>query len=76
MPETQAKRKPIKFVNAVTELEEYKPLVEDYWKQTEPLFSLTLSLFRFSEKLIGLKPLIRNLAKEKMGNLVKKSKDA
>ncbi|KAL0722936.1 hypothetical protein Bca4012_037535 [Brassica carinata] len=33
-------------------------------------------MFRFSKKLKSLKPLIRNLAKEKMGNLVQKAKEA
>ena len=76
MTKRQAKRKPFNFVNAVTELEEYKPLVDAYWKATEPLFLSTSTLFRFSKRLKGLKPLIRNLAKAKMGNLVKKSREA
>lgn len=72
----QAKRKPFKFVNAVTTIDDFLPMVHDYWAHTEPIFLSTSSLFRFSKKLKGLKPLVRNLAKDRMGNLVKKSKEA
>lgn len=51
-------------------------MVQNYWENTEPTFLSTSSLFRFSKKLNGLKPLIRSLAKDRMGNLVKKSKEA
>lgn len=52
------------------------PLVGDYWKETEPLFLSTSTLFRFTKKLKGLKPLLRTLTKEKISPLVKKSKEA
>ena len=70
------KKKPLKFVNAVTSLEEFKPMVKVFWAGTEEIFLSNSSLFRFSKKLKSLKPLIRNLAKDKMGNLVKKAKEA
>lgn len=74
--ERHAKRKPLKFVNATLELDEFKPLAESYWKETEPIFLSTSSLFRFSKNFKAIKPLIRNLAKEKMGNLTKKTNEA
>ena len=63
-------------MNAVTSLEEFKLMVKEFWAGTEEIFLSTSSLFRFSKKLKSLKPLIRNLAKDKMGNLVKKAKEA
>lgn len=73
---TTRKRKPFKFVNVLTEMEEFKPLVDNYWKETEPLFLSTSTLFRFTKKLKGLKPLIRTMAKDRLGHLVKRSKAA
>ncbi|KAL1194824.1 putative ribonuclease H protein [Cardamine amara subsp. amara] len=72
----ETKRKPFKFVNVVTELEDFKPMIDTYWKETEPIFMSTSSLFRFSKKLKALKPSIRQLAKSKLGNLEKKAKEA
>ena len=69
-------RKPFKFVNVLTEMEQFKPLVESHWRETEPLFLSTSSLFRFSKKLKGIKPKLRTLAKERLGNLVKRTKEA
>lgn len=68
--------KPFKFVNALVDMEEFKPMVDSYWKTTEPIFLSTSSLYRFAKKLKMLKPKIRSLAKERMGNLVVKSKEA
>lgn len=42
-------------------------MVKDYWAGTEEIILSTSSLFRFSKKLKSMKPLIRNLAKEKNG---------
>ena len=69
-------KRPFKFVNAVAELEGFKPLIEDHWQNTEPIFLSTSSLYRFSKKLKALKPKIRVLAKEQMGNLSLKAKEA
>ena len=68
--------KPFKFVNVITELEEFKPMVADFWSGTEPIFMSTSSLHRFTKKLKVLKPKIRNLAREKINNLVKQTKEA
>ena len=69
-------RKPFKFVNVLTEMPEFHPVVDSFWKDTEDLFLSTSTLFRFSKKLKGLKPKLRALAKDRLGNLVKKAKDA
>ena len=69
-------KKPFKFVNALTNLDEFKPLVQEYWQETEPVYLSTSTLFRFTKKLKALKPKIRMLAKDRMGNLVKKAKEA
>ncbi|CAE6235277.1 unnamed protein product [Arabidopsis arenosa] len=69
-------KKPFKFINAITDMTEFKPMVEDYWSKTEPIFMSTSSMFRFTKKLKALKPKIRHLAKERMGNLIKQTKEA
>ncbi|XP_019082547.1 PREDICTED: uncharacterized protein LOC109125398 [Camelina sativa] len=68
--------KPFKFVNAVAGMVEFKPMVDIFWKETEATFMSTSTMFRFTKKLKALKPLIRNLAKERLGNLVKRIKEA
>jgi len=40
-------------------MEEFKPVVDDYWKDTEPLFLSTSTLFHFTKKLKDLKPKIK-----------------
>jgi len=70
------KRKPFKFVNVIADMVEFKPMVDNFWRETEPIFLSTSSLFRFSKKLKLLKPKIRNLAKDTMGNLVVKAREA
>lgn len=65
-----------KFVNAIADLDDFIPLLDQYWGGTEPIFSSTSSLFRFSKKLKGLKPKIRDLAKKRLGNLSLKSKES
>lgn len=67
-------KRPFKFVNAITEVEDFLPSIEQYWTTTEPIYSSTSSLFRFSKKLKGLKPVIRELGKKRLGNLSVKAK--
>ena len=57
-------------------MEEFKPLVANFWGETEPIHMSTSTLFRFAKKLKALKPVIRNLAKDRLGNLVKQAKEA
>lgn len=50
--------------------------MDQYWRDSEPIHLSTLSLFCFSKKLKGLKPIIRQVAKDGLGNLTLKSKEA
>lgn len=69
-------KRPFKFVNAVADMPEFLPMVSDFWRSTEPLFNSTSALFRFGKKLKALKPLIRNLSKETIGDIIKRTKEA
>ena len=68
-------RKPFKFVNSLVEMPELLTVVNGLWLSTEPLFISTSALFRLSKKLKALKPLLRDLSKEKVGDISKKTKD-
>lgn len=75
----QAKEKikrPFKYVGAVGKLPSFLPLVKDYWDLTEKLFHSISAMFRFSKKLKSLKPLIRDLAREQLGNLSVRAAEA
>lgn len=74
--EAVGKRRPFKFTNAVAGMPEFLQLVEGYWSTNQPLFQSTSALFRFSKSLKALKPLIRQLSKEKLGKLTMKVKEA
>lgn len=74
--EAVGKRRPFKFTNAVAEMPEFLRRLEEYWRDKQPLFQSTSALFRFSKALKGLKPLIRSLSKEKLGDLTKKVREA
>ena len=50
--------------------------IEDYWKDTQPLFVSTSALHRLTKSLKGLKPLIRSLSRAKLGDLSRKVKEA
>lgn len=75
-PPNEKMRRPFKYVNAIGKLDAFLPLVQDFWNSTPKLFHSTSALYRFSKKLKNLKPLIRELGKEKLGNLTKKAKEA
>ena len=72
----QRKRRPFKFTNVIATMEEFHPTVEEYWKETEKLFHSTSAMFRLGKKLKGLKPALRALNKEKLGQLPKRTKEA
>lgn len=63
-------------MNAMGKLERFLPLVADYWDSTSCLFHSTSALFRFTKKIKGLKPLLRELGRDKLENLTKKAKVA
>lgn len=73
---TAKPRQSFKFTNALTSLPGFLPLVDSYWKDTEVLFNSTYALFRLSKKLKALKPVLRALSKDKLGNLPKRTKAA
>lgn len=74
-PQEKIKR-PFKYVNALGSLPLFLPMIKDYWDETERLFHSTSAMFRFSKKLKNLKPLIRGMGKDKLGNLSKRAKEA
>lgn len=69
-------RKPFKFVNALVDMPEFIPLVYGFWSETEVLFNSTSALFGLSKKLKSLKPILKQLSKEKVRAIVKKTKEA
>lgn len=69
-------QRPFKFVNVLAEMEGFRPMVEQFWRSTEPIFLSTSAMFRFSNKMKALKPVIRNLAKERVGHLSQRTKEA
>lgn len=71
---TMKVRKLFKFINAIVDFPEFLPLVEEYWKTTEPIFNSISALFRLSKKLKALKPLLKKLSKEHIGEIEKKTK--
>lgn len=69
-------KRPFKYVNAIGKLPNFLPMVKEYWESTDKLFHSTSTMHRFSKKLKSLKPLIRELGKEKLGNLCLRAKEA
>lgn len=69
-------KKPFKFTNALVDLPQFLPLMKTYWDSTILLFSSMTALFRFSKKLNELKPMLRSLRKEHIGDITRKTKDA
>ena len=76
LPDTGKNRRPFKYVNAVGRLPKFLLMVREYWESTEKLFLSTSAMFRFSKKLKNLKPLIRELGREDLGNLTVRAKEA
>lgn len=76
LPLEEKIKKPFKYVNALGSIPSFLPMIQNYWNSTENIFLSTSSMYRFSKKLKNLKPLIRELGKEKLGNLTKRTKEA
>ncbi|XP_024014231.1 uncharacterized protein LOC112088180 [Eutrema salsugineum] len=51
-------------------------VVGGFWETTTPLYVSTSAMHRFSKKLKALKPLLRALGKEKLGDLPKRTREA
>ncbi|XP_056848880.1 uncharacterized protein LOC108820129 [Raphanus sativus] len=76
LPPVEKIRRPFKYVNALGKLEAFLPMVKEYWEVSPSLFHSTSAMFRFAKKLKNLKPSIRELGHEKLGNLSRKAKEA
>lgn len=76
LPQSEKLRRPFKFVNVIGNLPDFLPMVKEYWDTTQRLFHSTSAMYRLSKKLKNLKPSIRELGKEKLGNLTRKAKEA
>lgn len=75
-PPSEKVKRPFKYINVIGSLPDFLPMVQRYWDTTKRLFHSTSALFRFSKKLKHLKPLIRELGRDKMGNLTIRAKEA
>ena len=75
-PTGEKPRKPFKYVNALGRLPSFLPMVKEYWESTDVLFHSTSAMYRFSKKLKNQKPMIRELGREKLGNLSKRASEA
>ncbi|KAG7556371.1 hypothetical protein ISN44_As11g024100 [Arabidopsis suecica] len=69
-------RRPFKFTNALAKLPGFLPMIQDFWAGTEELIPSTSALFRLSKKLKALKPKIRELSKDKLSDLQRRTKTA
>ncbi|XP_010474264.1 PREDICTED: uncharacterized protein LOC104753759 [Camelina sativa] len=69
-------QRPFKFVNAVVTHPDFHQALADKWRESPPLFHSTSTMHRFTKSLKGLKPLIRNLGKQVVGTITKRTKAA
>ncbi|XP_013739516.1 uncharacterized protein LOC106442368 [Brassica napus] len=69
-------KRPFKYINVIGSIPDFLPMVQRYWDSTERLYHSTSAMFRFSKKLKFLKPLIREMGRDKLGNLSKQAKEA
>lgn len=69
-------KKPFKYVNSISSLPEYHQELEARWCTSQPLFHSTSAMHRFSKKLKGLKPHLRQLGKKMVGAISIKTKEA
>ena len=75
-PPCEKIRKPFKYVNAMGSVSSFLPMVKAYWDTTVELYQSTSAMYRFSKKLKNLKPLIRELGREELGNLTRRTKES
>ncbi|XP_013601599.1 PREDICTED: uncharacterized protein LOC106309068 [Brassica oleracea var. oleracea] len=69
-------KRPFKFTNVVAEAPGFLPLMKSFWSNTIPLHNSTSALFRLSKKLKELKPALRQLSKETVGDITKRTREA
>lgn len=70
------RRKPFKFANMLTRTPKFIPTVKDFWTTTAPIYVSTSALFGLGNKLKNLKPLLRVLGKDILGDISKPTKEA
>lgn len=70
------RRKPFKFFNVLTTSPQFLDVVGSYWSSTTPIFESTSAIYRFTKKLKALKPSLRVLSKENLGDIQNRAKDA
>ncbi|XP_023638041.1 uncharacterized protein LOC111830437 [Capsella rubella] len=66
-------RGPFKFTNAIASQPEFIPRMKSYWQASSPLFQSTSTLFRFSKKLKLLKPILRELGRNKLSDISRRA---
>lgn len=74
LPPNERVRRPFKYINAMRKLPQFLPMVKEFWNQRRSYF--IFALYRFSKKLKNLKPLIREMGRDQLGNLSKRAKEA
>ncbi|XP_024010658.1 uncharacterized protein LOC112086111 [Eutrema salsugineum] len=55
---------------------EFAPMVKEQWETSEELFHSTSVMYRLTKKLKNLKPTLRSLAKQRIGNLTKRVRES
>lgn len=73
--EEKRKRRPFKFTNIIAKMPEFLPLMEDQWRNHEPLYHSTSALFRLTKRLKALKMQLRILSKKKLGDLSRRTRE-
>lgn len=68
--------KPFKFVNALSSLPQFHEEVEKHWMTTAPIYESSSTTYLFTKKLKLLKPVMRKLGKDQLGNISRKPKEA
>lgn len=61
------------IVNALVDMHDFLPLVDGFWSETEPLFKSTSALFRLTKKFKALKPILKQLSKDKVGDIAREA---
>lgn len=74
--EEKKKRRPFKFSNVIATVPEFLPLMEAQWGEYDELFHSTSAMFRLTKQLKSLKQPLRQLSKLKLGDIIKKTKEA
>ena len=69
-------RKPFKFTNVLAKDPDFLQMVKDNWGNTDALFHSTVAMYKFSKKLKFLKPKIKAMSKDKLGDLTKNAREA